>query len=74
MKKEKYMPPLMTITAVDMQEVLLGVSYTHIPIENDGVNALGHDIGDEYEITVGNDGNDNQVGTGVGGDWGITWK
>lgn len=67
------MPPLMTITAVDMQEVLLGVSYTHIPIENDGVNALGHDIGDEYEFTVENE-DGSQVGTGVGGDWGITWK
>lgn len=67
------MPPLMTITAVDMQEMLLGVSYTHIPIENDGVNALGHDIGDEYEFTVENE-DGSQVGTGVGGDWGITWK
>ena len=73
MKKEKYMPPLMTITAVDTQEVLLGVSYTYIPIENDGVNALGHDIGDEYEFTVENE-DGSQVGTGVGGDWGITWK
>lgn len=73
MRKEKYMPPLMTITAVDMQEVLLGVSYTHIPIEDDGVNALGHDIGDEYDFTVENEGG-SQVGTGGDGEWGITWK
>ena len=73
MKKEKYIPPMMGVSVVDMEEVLLGVSYTHIPIENDGVNALGHDIGDEYEFTVGNE-DGSQVGTGVGGDWGITWK
>ena len=72
MKKEKYMPPLMTITAVDMQEVLLGVSYTYIrPIEDD-VNALGHEVGGEYEF-----GYKNGVGSGSDGNgnsWGISWE
>jgi hypothetical protein len=47
MKKEKYMPPLMTITAVDMPMDIMAVSivYGWEEDHDDGVDASAHEHG-----------------------------